>query len=148
MLSSASPPTMAVSGLEVMVEDMGWAFPAPSSADSLTGVFWSCSSSLLVCSEALERDSSLCLSAHFFLCSRHGLFSFLLVWFVFLLVAVSTYPISVLFVPQTEETVSQEVLPKQTGMLEGCRGPARTSLETVPKAGFFFFPCYTHRSTL
>lgn len=41
VLSSASLSTLALSGLEVVVEDIGWAVPAPSSASWLIGVFWS-----------------------------------------------------------------------------------------------------------
>lgn len=41
VLISSSLSTPAVSGLEVVVEDIGRAVPAPSSASWLTGVFWS-----------------------------------------------------------------------------------------------------------
>lgn len=147
MLSSASLSTPAVSGQEVVVEDIDRAVPAPSSASWLIGVFWSV---FLLCSSAqrLWREPFLSASsAHFFLCSRHSLFcssryGLCFSWWLCL------HPISVLFVHQTGKTISQEGLPNQVVMLEGCWGPARSSLDTAPKVVFFLNPCYTHHSTL
>lgn len=144
VLISSSLSTPAVSGLEVIEEDIGRAVPAPSSAIWLTGVFWSV---FLLRSSAQRLWRETFLSAHFFLCSRHSLFcssqyGLCFSWWLCL------HPISVLFVHQTGKTVSQEGLPKQAVMLEECWGPAN-SLDIVPKVVFFFLnPCYTHHSTL
>lgn len=128
--------TAAVSGLEVVVEGVGQAVPAPSSASRLMGVFWSV---FLPCSSAQrlwkETSPSASLPTSFFVlamvfCSSWLCFS----WWLCL------HPISVLFVHQTEETLTQEGVPKQTVTLRGA--PAGSSLETAPKVD------YTHHSVL
>lgn len=133
VLSSASlSAAAAVSGLEVMVEGVGQAVPAPSSASRLMGVFWFV---FLLCLSAQrlwkETFPSASLPTSFFVlttvCFVPPDMVCVFSWWLCL------HPISLLFVHQTEETVTQERVPKQTVTLEGDRDQQEVVLRQLLK---------------